>query len=49
MTWAHLKRLAVCMTLMVLAVFLLMVSFSDEGGSSRYGPNDDDVGIASTR
>jgi hypothetical protein len=40
MTWRELKRLAVCMALMVLAVFVLLVSFGDESGYSAYGPHD---------
>jgi hypothetical protein len=49
MTWGLLKRLAVYTALMVAAGYILLVSFSDEGGSSRYGPNDGGAGIASIR
>ena len=40
MTWKHLKRLAVCMALMVAAGFILLVSFSDKPNYSAYEPND---------
>jgi hypothetical protein len=49
MTWKDLRRLAVCTALMVLAGYLLQVSFSDGGNSTRYGPNDRGAGMASTR
>jgi hypothetical protein len=41
MIWKHLKRLAVCMALVVAAGFILLVSLSDEPNYSAYGARAD--------